>query len=186
MQQIATECGARCVLDVSGAGRAATKANPQKKLKQKQGRIKMKLLKIAGLGVVGAAALAAGVAVANHHGSGHHGKRGAGLERMFDRADANRDNILTQDEVRNAAALRFASIDANNDGQISRDERRASRRAHLIPMAMGRLTVPSLKTAPINAAEIAQGMAVSVLRRSMMFRSVRSRSLRVLMRTVTA
>ena len=91
----------------------------------------MKLLKIAGLGVVGAAALAAGVAVANHHGSGHHGKRGAGLERMFDRADANRDNILTQDEVLNAAALRFASIDTNNDGQISRDERRASRRAHM-------------------------------------------------------
>ena len=65
-------------------------------------------------------------------GPGHKGHRmggrskGGGM-RMLAKADTNGDKSVTQAEFRAAAEARFAKFDANNDGSISADERKAQR-----------------------------------------------------------
>jgi hypothetical protein len=44
-------------------------------------------------------------------------------------ADANKDGIVTRDEVSASVAARFARLDANKDGKITREERQAAREA---------------------------------------------------------
>ncbi|UYY58850.1 EF-hand domain-containing protein [Sphingomonas sp. S2-65] len=45
-------------------------------------------------------------------------------------ADANHDGILTRQEALAAADARFAKLDTNKDGQLSREEHRATKRHH--------------------------------------------------------
>ena len=59
------------------------------------------------------------------HRMGDRGK-GGGM-RMLAMADTNGDKSVTQAEFRAAAEARFAKSDANNDGSISADERKAQR-----------------------------------------------------------
>lgn len=57
---------------------------------------------------------------------GHRGGKGRGGHGMgMKMADANGDKVITQAEFRTAAEARFAKADANNDGSISADERKA-------------------------------------------------------------
>jgi Ca2+-binding EF-hand superfamily protein len=46
---------------------------------------------------------------------------------LFERLDKNKDGFVTRDEARDAAELqgRFAELDVDNDGKISRQEMRA-------------------------------------------------------------
>jgi Ca2+-binding EF-hand superfamily protein len=41
---------------------------------------------------------------------------------MFRAVDANRDGVVTLDEIRPMAEARFRAFDANNDGAVTRDE----------------------------------------------------------------
>jgi Ca2+-binding EF-hand superfamily protein len=54
-----------------------------------------------------------------HRGGGHHGKM------MMKMADTNNDGAVSQAEFTASAGKRFDSIDANNDGQITKEERQA-------------------------------------------------------------
>jgi Ca2+-binding EF-hand superfamily protein len=49
------------------------------------------------------------------------GMRG-GHERMFERADADRDGRVTREEMRTAARERFDRVDANRDGAVTLEE----------------------------------------------------------------
>ena len=49
------------------------------------------------------------------------------------RADANGDGIITREEVIAETDRRFAALDGDRDGKISRDERRAAREARREP-----------------------------------------------------
>ncbi len=60
-------------------------------------------------------------------GDGHHGRRGMDMMKM---ADANGDNAISLDEMRNAALARFDKVDTDGDGTISAAERQAAREAH--------------------------------------------------------
>lgn len=51
---------------------------------------------------------------------GRRGRRGARFLRMLRGADANRDNVITLDEAKAAAAKRFERFDANKDGVVER------------------------------------------------------------------
>lgn len=53
------------------------------------------------------------------------------------RADANRDGVVTREEAIADADRRFAEIDSDRDGTISRDERRAARAARRGPPPVG-------------------------------------------------
>lgn len=58
----------------------------------------------------------------SHHG-GHHG----GGMRMIEMADTNGDKAVSKAEFRAAAEARFAKADANSDGTVTADERKAGR-----------------------------------------------------------
>lgn len=60
-------------------------------------------------------------------GQGRMGRRGQGHERMIARADSDNDGTVTQAEFLNTALTRFDSADANSDGTLTREERRAAR-----------------------------------------------------------
>lgn len=70
----------------------------------------------------------AGSAVAQDRRGGM-GMDGMGMERMFERFDADGDGRLTQDEVAAARAARIAALDADGDGVVTRDEAIAFARA---------------------------------------------------------
>jgi len=53
------------------------------------------------------------------HGRGHHGMK------MMKMADTNGDGAVSQAEFTAGASKRFNSIDANSDGQITKEERQA-------------------------------------------------------------
>lgn len=61
---------------------------------------------------------------------GHHGKRGGhhGMM-MMGKADADGDKAISQAEFQTAALARFDAADANKDGQVTAEERKAQRGA---------------------------------------------------------
>lgn len=65
------------------------------------------------------------------HRMGRRAMRGHFAGRMFAMADANNDQRVSLAEAQAAALGHFDKVDANRDGQISREERRQMRR-HLI------------------------------------------------------
>lgn len=68
------------------------------------------------------------------------------------RADANDDGIITREEVIAEADRRFAALDGNRDGKISRDERRAAREARRETRPSGAVgTVPPPPPEPDSA-----------------------------------
>ena len=60
------------------------------------------------------------------HGGRHGGGKGGGMM-MLSMADTNGDKAVSKAEFRAAAEARFAKADANSDGTISADERKAGR-----------------------------------------------------------
>ncbi|WP_332817484.1 EF-hand domain-containing protein [Sphingopyxis sp.] len=61
---------------------------------------------------------------------GHHGKRGGhhGMgSRMMGKADTDGDKAISQAEFQTAALARFDAADANKDGQVTAEERKAQR-----------------------------------------------------------
>ena len=72
------------------------------------------------------ATLIAGAAVAKHH-KGDRGDRGARAEQMFEQWDADKDGKVMLEEMKAAAAERFAARDIDGDGVISREDREAQR-----------------------------------------------------------
>jgi hypothetical protein len=58
---------------------------------------------------------------------GRGGPGGHFAQRMFDRLDANHDGQLTRDEVRADAAARFDAADTNHDGVLDENEQSAMR-----------------------------------------------------------
>lgn len=67
--------------------------------------------------------LCATPAQANPGGAAH-------VDFMFRDADANRDGVLTQAEIRAASARHFRKDDLDNDGMLSRDEVRQQQLRH--------------------------------------------------------
>ena len=65
-----------------------------------------------------------------HAMRGHHGKRGGhhGM-RMMGKADTDGDKAISQAEFQTAALARFDAADANKDGQVTAEERKAQRGA---------------------------------------------------------
>lgn len=70
-----------------------------------------------------ALALLAGHAMAQDKSGDEHHRHG----RMMEHLDANGDGQITRDEVKAAKAEKFKEIDANGDGQITAEEMRAHR-----------------------------------------------------------
>ncbi len=52
-------------------------------------------------------------------------KDGKGMERFFEKQDANKDGVISEDEAVAAAKARFAEVDANKDGKVTKDEAKA-------------------------------------------------------------
>lgn len=65
-----------------------------------------------------------------HAMRGHHGKRGGhhGMW-MMGKADTDGDKAISQAEFQTAALARFDAADANKDGQVTAEERKAQRGA---------------------------------------------------------
>ncbi len=59
------------------------------------------------------------------HGGGHEGGGRRGM--MMAQADTNGDKAISQDEFRAAALTRFAAMDADNNGVVTKAERQAMR-----------------------------------------------------------
>jgi hypothetical protein len=83
------------------------------------------------LAMAAAAAFAAPLAAQTSAGSDKDrsaaGRGKASSAALFDRLDKNKDGFVTRDEARDATELqgRFAELDVDNDGKISRGEMRA-------------------------------------------------------------
>lgn len=58
---------------------------------------------------------------------GHHGKRGGHRGMMMGKADTNGDKAVSLAEFQTAALARFDAADANKDGQVTPEERKAQR-----------------------------------------------------------
>ncbi len=58
---------------------------------------------------------------------GRHGGRHGGGMKMLARADTNGDKAVSQAEFRAAAEARFSKADANSDGTVTAEERKAQR-----------------------------------------------------------
>lgn len=75
--------------------------------------------------VLGAGALT-GAAIAGDGAKGDRAqKRAEWIDRMFERADANKDGAIDKAEMDAARAARFAAADTNADGGLSLDEMKA-------------------------------------------------------------
>ena len=66
---------------------------------------------------------------------GRHGRRGERIERRFEQLDADKDGLVSAEEIAAARAARFKEMDANGDGAVDAREmvdfrmmRRAKRR----------------------------------------------------------
>ena len=64
-----------------------------------------------------------------HGMRGHHGKRGGHHGMMMGKADTDGDKAISQAEFQTAALARFDASDANKDGQVTPEERKAQREA---------------------------------------------------------
>ncbi|HET6526947.1 hypothetical protein [Sphingopyxis sp.] len=64
-----------------------------------------------------------------HAMRGHHGKRGGYHGMMMGKADTDGDKAISQAEFQTAALARFDAADANKDGQVTPEERKAQRGA---------------------------------------------------------
>jgi len=64
-----------------------------------------------------------------HGMRGHHGKRGGHHGMMMGKADTDGDKAISQAEFQTAALARFDAADANKDGQVTPEERKAQRGA---------------------------------------------------------
>ncbi|AJA09157.1 hypothetical protein SKP52_11285 [Sphingopyxis fribergensis] len=62
-------------------------------------------------------------------GKRHHGMRGGHHGMMMGKADTDGDKAISQAEFQTAALARFDAADANKDGQVTAEERRAQRGA---------------------------------------------------------
>lgn len=60
-------------------------------------------------------------------------RRGGGMTRMLGAADVNKDGKVSLAEVQEAALSRFDRADANRDGKVTPDERKAMRKAMRAP-----------------------------------------------------
>ncbi|HWQ85309.1 EF-hand domain-containing protein [Brevundimonas sp.] len=80
---------------------------------------------------------------------------GPRMRSMITRADADRNARITRDEMRNAAAALFASLDADHDGLVTPTERASMMPAPPAPPA-ARMRVPS--TAPADPGGMPPGM----------------------------
>ncbi len=78
---------------------------------------------VLGVAVAGTAAVAG---PGGGFGPRHHGKGG---ERLFEKIDANSDEIITRAEVAAFADERMKEFDVNRDGQITKTELQAGREA---------------------------------------------------------
>jgi Ca2+-binding EF-hand superfamily protein len=63
---------------------------------------------------------------AGHDRMGKRGEHGGMGKMMLRRADANNDQVVTREEFTAAAASHFDKIDANKDGSVSPEERKAA------------------------------------------------------------
>ena len=74
--------------------------------------------------VAGLAVSAGGVATAYADKDGHGMRRGEGprMERMFERADANDDGVVSFEEFAARGTERFTDADADGNGEITADE----------------------------------------------------------------
>ena len=61
---------------------------------------------------------------------GMKGIRGGMADRIFEKADTNRDGRVTQAEAQAEAFAHFDSIDTNRDGRITPEERQAAHQMH--------------------------------------------------------
>lgn len=66
---------------------------------------------------------------ANGHGKHHRGMGHGGMMKMAKMADTDKDGAISQAEFTAAAMQRFERADANQDGQVTREERQAARAA---------------------------------------------------------
>ena len=80
---------------------------------------------------------------------------GPRIRSMITRADADRNARISRDEMRNAAAALFASLDADHDGLVTPTERAAMMPA---PPPPARVSIPS--TAPTDQTGMPAGMDV--------------------------
>lgn len=88
-----------------------------------QSRAKLALIAVSVTGL-----MAAGAAFAGHHKG--DGERGSRADRMIEQWDADKDGKVTLDEMKAAAAERFARRDLDGDGVVTRADREARRAAH--------------------------------------------------------
>jgi Ca2+-binding EF-hand superfamily protein len=66
---------------------------------------------------------------AKDHPGGPHGGRGAMAQHWFERLDANKDGQLTRQEAEAGSLRLFERLDANKDGVLTREEAEAGARA---------------------------------------------------------
>ena len=64
---------------------------------------------------------------------GHHGMKGMAMHRLAG-MDANGDRAITRDEFVAGALRRFDAADANHDGKVTPEERRAAMKARMQEM----------------------------------------------------
>lgn len=65
----------------------------------------------------------AGLAAAQPGGPGGHGRG------LFEKVDANKDGVVTSQEVESSAKEFFAKLDTNKDGKVTPEERKAAHEA---------------------------------------------------------
>lgn len=96
----------------------------------------MKTLKTLALTSVAATLtlVAAGAAFADGDRMGWGGKGGHGPRMVLNQFDLDKDGVLTQAEVTEAVAARFAAADADKDGKVSLEEFRTYRLSEAEPM----------------------------------------------------
>jgi len=85
----------------------------------------MRKILIASAAAVALAVGVAGVALAQNDGAGAHGPRGG---HGFFQADANSDGTVTRQEFDASRAAEFTRLDADHNGELSRDEMRSGMR----------------------------------------------------------
>jgi Ca2+-binding EF-hand superfamily protein len=93
----------------------------------------------AALALATAASIAVALPVsAREGGDGRHGG-GPRAEMLFERFDLDGDGRITEAEVEDAAAQRFAEADANGDGQLSAEELVAAAEARRVERQAARI-----------------------------------------------